>query len=355
MGPAPLLSLRAITKRFPGVTANDGVDLDVHRGEVHALVGENGAGKSTLMKILYGFYRADAGEIRARGAAGGDPLAARRAPARHRPRVPGLRPDPRPQRGREHRAVPARPPVGARPARRRRAHPVDVGAVRLRRRPVARPSGACRSASARRWRCSSSCSPTRGSSSWTSPPGAWRRTRSTALFASFDQLRRDGYAIVFIAHKLREVLACADRITVMRRGRVAGTLSRARGLGGGARVADVRGRARRAGGAPRARGWRRRRPCWRSTGVGHARRGARDGAGRRRSDRPAGGDRRRRRRLRQRAARAGRRDPRRRAVRARRQASPRARRRRRGPSPGSGRAASRSSPRTPSRWRRCRP
>ena len=67
MDPAPLLSLRGITKRFPGVTANDRVDLDVYRGEVLALVGENGAGKSTLMKILYGFSRADAGEIRLEG------------------------------------------------------------------------------------------------------------------------------------------------------------------------------------------------------------------------------------------------------------------------------------------------
>src|SRR5690554_3099159 len=63
MTTAPYLEFRNIIKTFPGVRALDGINLQIRRGEVHALLGENGAGKTTLMNILYGLYDQDSGEI----------------------------------------------------------------------------------------------------------------------------------------------------------------------------------------------------------------------------------------------------------------------------------------------------
>lgn len=63
----PILELRGITKRFPGVLANDHINLTLEKGEIHALLGENGAGKTTLMNILYGLYNPDEGEVFVKG------------------------------------------------------------------------------------------------------------------------------------------------------------------------------------------------------------------------------------------------------------------------------------------------
>ena len=63
----PIIRMQKISKQFPGVLANDHIDLDIYEFEIHALLGENGAGKSTLMKILYGFYKADEGKILLKG------------------------------------------------------------------------------------------------------------------------------------------------------------------------------------------------------------------------------------------------------------------------------------------------
>ena len=219
----PLLVLRGITKSFPGVLANDHVNLEVCRGEVHALLGENGAGKSTLMKILYGFYRADSGEVQLDGR----PVQIHSPYDARRLRIGMVFQD--------FVQIPALT-VAENIALFLPDLPAILDKTKLIRRieEISRRYGLQVDPQASLWRLS---------------VGERQKvevlkllladaqilildepTRSLApheiegLFQVFSNLRRDGYAVIFITHKLKEVLASADRITVMRRGQIAGTL-----------------------------------------------------------------------------------------------------------------------------------
>ena len=220
------LELRGITKRFGSLVANDGISIIVEPGEIHALLGENGAGKSTLMNVLFGLYHADEGEILARRrAACTSPAPARRWPPASAwctstsCSIPVFTVAENVMLGHEPVEVRHhRPRRGARPGRARspKRFGFDIDPDAKVERPAGRRSAAGRDrqgALARGARCSSS----------TSRPRCSRRRRPTSSWRRCGSSPRRATSIVFITHKLREVKAVADRITVIRLGKVVGT------------------------------------------------------------------------------------------------------------------------------------
>lgn len=219
----PLVELRNITKRFPSALANDAVDLELLPGEVHALLGENGAGKSTLMKILYGFYRADAGEIRIDG----KPVQIR---SPHDARAQGI--------GMVFQGftlIPAMtvvenialflPHLAALVSRQEIARRIEDASERhgLKVDPWTKVHSLSVGEQQRVELLKLLLAQNRVLI-LDEPTKVLAPHEVDGLFATFESLKKSGYAVVFITHKIREVLACADRITVLRRGKVVGRL-----------------------------------------------------------------------------------------------------------------------------------
>lgn len=217
------VEMRGVVKRFGAVVALDRVDFDLKPGEIHALLGENGAGKSTLMKILYGLYQPDAGEIRIHG------LPVRlRSPAdalkhgvgmvtQHFALVPTLTVLENVVLGHEPRGA-----AGWRLSQERLENLTrEYGLTIDPHLPLQRLSVGERQrveilkALYRECRILIMDEPT----AVLTP----QETRS--LFQTLRALVDDGLSVVFISHKLEEVLAVSDRITVLRDGRVVGRIA----------------------------------------------------------------------------------------------------------------------------------
>ena len=222
----PLLTMRGITKSFPGVLANDHIDLDIFNAEIHALLGENGAGKSTLMKILFGFYRADAGEIQLNGK-----LIIIRSPRDARAVRIGMV-------FQDLNLIPAFTVAENialfLPDLKAVLNPQEIdqriNEVSKRYNLQVKPQAMVSQLSIGEQQKIEILKLLLSEARLLildEPTRVLAPHEIKALFGILDNLRKDGYAIILITHKMKEVLECADRITVLRGGRVAGSLLRA--------------------------------------------------------------------------------------------------------------------------------
>jgi ABC-type uncharacterized transport system ATPase subunit len=220
-----VVEMRGISKRFGTLVANDGIDFNLERGEIHALLGENGAGKTTLMRILYGLYHADSGEVRVSGqrvhiASPKDAIAVGIGMVtQHFALVLPL-------------SVAENVVLGftdsfnldLEAARR------EVAASALRCGLEVDPAAVVRHLSVgQRQRVEILKSLHRGAQILIldEPTAVLVPQEVEVLFQTLERLRQEGLSVVFISHKLYEVMAISGRVTVLRDGKVVGTVATA--------------------------------------------------------------------------------------------------------------------------------
>jgi simple sugar transport system ATP-binding protein len=221
--PPALLRMEEITKQFPGVLANDRVTLEVRAGEVHALLGENGAGKTTLVKILYGIHQPDGGRIVLRGR----PVRVR---SPHDALTLGLGMVP------QHFLLVRRHTVAENVCLGLAGTQALFPAAQVERRlaELGARYGLAVNPRAPVWSLSISEQQRveilkallRGAALLIldEPTSVLTPQEAQSLFAVLRRMKAEGHAVIFITHKLDEVKAVADRITVLRKGRVVDTV-----------------------------------------------------------------------------------------------------------------------------------
>lgn len=221
------LEMRNITKRFPGVLANDRVTFDVKAGEIHALLGENGAGKSTLMKILYGLYQPNEGEI----LLDGEPIQINTPTDSLKYGI-----------GMIHQhfmlvdnmTVAENVALGLPSSRGVR---LDLDVVSERIRELSKKYGLqvnpdatiSKLAVGERQRVEIIKALYRGAALLVldEPTAVLTPQEVDDIFVILKQMAKDGHALIFISHKLHEILALTDRVSVLRDGRIVGTVQTA--------------------------------------------------------------------------------------------------------------------------------